>query len=178
MKEEIYHPMCNIRDAEKHFYEINKMVPIIQFDRHRAAIEPDYWQIELGGQIVALRMQIPLTYAWGMSIHKSQGLTLPCAEINLEKVFESGQAYVALSRLQSLEGLKINGKIPGASAWRVNPRVLNFYKEIDPDHQEIDQSELQFPTRKPSSGGVQGKRTGNTFTLSITPELQEYYSQK
>ncbi len=61
-------------------------------------IEPEKWTVEVNGLEVASRTQVPLKLAWAMSIHKCQGSTITKAEISLKKVFEYGQAYVALSR--------------------------------------------------------------------------------
>ena len=83
-----------------------------------------------GGRIVAQRLQLPLDLGWAMSVHKCQGMTLSRVEVNLERAFEPGMAYVALSRAQSLEGLRILGSRIAPQALRADPRVASFYAKM------------------------------------------------
>ena len=76
------------------------------------------------GNIVATVSQIPLRLAWAITIHKSQGMTLDAAEIDLTRTFEPGQGYVALSRIKSIEGLKLMGI--NDMALRVDPLILQI----------------------------------------------------
>ncbi|XP_046930914.1 ATP-dependent DNA helicase PIF1 [Lynx rufus] len=91
-------------------------------------IHADRWTVQAtGGQLLS-RQQLPLQLAWAISIHKSQGMTLDCVEISLGRVFASGQAYVALSRARSLQGLRVLDFDP--MVVRCDPRVLSFYATL------------------------------------------------
>eukprot|EP00071_Canis_lupus_P034707 XP_022268264.1 ATP-dependent DNA helicase PIF1 isoform X2 [Canis lupus familiaris] len=91
-------------------------------------IHADRWTVQAtGGQLLS-RRQLPLQLAWAISIHKSQGMSLDCVEISLGRVFASGQAYVALSRARSLEGLRVLDFDP--MVVRCDPRVLSFYATL------------------------------------------------
>lgn len=88
---------------------------------------PQEWLIEDGDKILAKIEQVPLKLAWAITIHKSQGMTLDYALIDLSRSFIEGQGYVALSRLRSLNGLKITGF--NQKALEVHPDVLK--KDIE-----------------------------------------------
>ena len=73
--------------------------------------------------------QIPLSLSWAMTIHKMQGTTLDFAEMDIgNQVFESGQTYVALSRVKTLNGLYLAGF--SAEKIKANPVVLEFYDRM------------------------------------------------
>ncbi|KAE8227482.1 hypothetical protein CF319_g67 [Tilletia indica] len=98
-----------------------------QANRHMLC-KPDSWKNEDNqGEVLAERHQVPLILAWAMSIHKAQGQTIPCCRIDLRRIFEKGQAYVALSRATSLEGLQVLGFDP--SKVMAHPRVINWSRK-------------------------------------------------
>ena len=81
----------------------------------------DYPKISIG--------YYPICYAWAMTIHKIQGTTLDCAEIDIgNNVFTYGQSYVALSRLKSLDGLYL--KQISKEKIAVHPKVKEFYSNL------------------------------------------------
>jgi ATP-dependent DNA helicase PIF1 len=90
-------------------------------------IGPHYWQSEEYPTIAV--GQYPLMLAWALTIHKIQGATLKLAEIDIgSSIFEYGQTYVALSRIQSLDGLYLSAFHP--QKIRANPLVIEFYNNL------------------------------------------------
>lgn len=84
--------------------------PIVQFlNGKEVTMQPDTWELRDGDKKRASITQIPLRLAWAITIHKSQGMTLDAALIDLRKAFVAGMGYVALSRVRSIETLYLKG---------------------------------------------------------------------
>jgi ATP-dependent DNA helicase PIF1 len=97
--------------------------PVIETsERRRITIKPASWEMVEDKKVLAAVEQIPLRLAWAITVHKSQGMSLDAAEIDLSKAFVYGQGYVALSRVRSLAGLKMLGMSP--TALRVDPKIV------------------------------------------------------
>lgn len=91
-------------------------------------VERESWRIEEDGKTRAEIIQYPLRLAWAITVHKSQGMSLDTAEVDLTASFEKGMGYVALSRVRSLEGLFLKGL--NHMALKVNEEVLEFDKKF------------------------------------------------
>lgn len=107
-------------------------LPIVRFAAQTedlVTVEREKFTVSHGGRVVATRLQIPLVLAWAITVHKSQGLTLDRVEVSLERAFEPGMAYVALSRAKSFEGLRVVGNIP-SSVLLADSKVVEFYATL------------------------------------------------
>ncbi len=100
-------------------------LPIVELS-YGTRIIADYmdWSIEENGKIKATILQVPLRLAWAITVHKSQGMTLDTAVMDLGDAFVRGQWYVALSRVRSLEWLILRGYNP--TALQIDPRVREY----------------------------------------------------
>lgn len=112
---------------------------VVDFDQDRMPIVetscgrlitalPATWTIDENNHTLAEIRQIPLRLAWAITVHKSQGMTLDAAEVDLSRSFVEGMGYVALSRVKSFSGLRLLGV--NDLALTVNKEVLNLDKDL------------------------------------------------
>jgi energy-coupling factor transporter ATP-binding protein EcfA2 len=110
-------------------FDADSGYPLVQTLAGREIIaSPETWAIEEGNRTIASVSQVPLRLAWAITVHKSQGMSLDCAEIDLSRAFEFGMGYVALSRLRTLEGLKLLGI--NAKALLVKEQAMSLDKKF------------------------------------------------
>jgi len=130
--------MCTKNNQKEHFvngtlgtvvgFDEFSGYPIIKNRNGRSIIiEPMDWVVEENGKIRAQITQVPLRLAWAITVHKSQGMSMDAAVMDLSQVFEYGQGYVALSRVRRLSGLYLLGL--NEHALKVSPDVLK--KDIE-----------------------------------------------
>ena len=141
-------------------------MPVVRLNSGREVIaEPEEWIIEdETGEVLASYEQVPLCLAWAITIHKSQGMTLEAAEIDLSRTFELGQGYVALSRLKSLAGLQLLGM--NDMSLQLDPlargadkRFLALSDEADANYAMLDEESMTQSHEKfiLKSGGTLSK---------------------
>ncbi|MCQ2050038.1 MAG: hypothetical protein MJZ22_03420, partial [Candidatus Saccharibacteria bacterium] len=104
-----------------------KDYPIVRFNNgNTVVVRPDIWERRDDNRKLASMTQIPLKLAWAITVHKSQGMTLDAAIVNLSYTFAPGMGYVALSRIKSLDSLSLAGI--SKSALLVSPEAVEMNK--------------------------------------------------
>jgi ATP-dependent DNA helicase PIF1 len=124
-------------------------LPIVKvLSGSRITAEPARWTFEEDGEVKAEVSQIPLRLAWAITVHKSQGMNLDAAEIDLSKSFVEGMGYVALSRLRKFSGLKLLGI--NEIALLINQEILELDKIFEQMSGEIVKNleEFSFTAKK------------------------------
>jgi ATP-dependent exoDNAse (exonuclease V) alpha subunit len=96
-------------------------LPLVKTKRGMVTAVEEMWEVMDGNRILAKITQVPLRLAWAITVHKSQGMSLDAAIIDLSQAFEFGQGYVAISRVRSLSGLFLEG---------FNERALELHPKV------------------------------------------------
>lgn len=127
-------------------------------------VEPMDWSVHDQGKILASITQIPLRLAWAITIHKSQGMSLDAAIMDLSQVFEYGQGYVALSRVRTLSGLHVIGY--NDRSLQVHPRVQEEDVLFKEQSDEVEHQILKM--KKDELEKIQ-----QTYIKTIAPAVKE-----
>lgn len=99
-------------------------------DGQTIRVEPADWErCDTDGKVLATMTQMPLILGWAITIHKSQGMTLDYMSCDLSNCFEYGQAYVALSRIRTLEGLSIDKPITKRDI-KADKIIIDYYRKL------------------------------------------------
>jgi ATP-dependent DNA helicase PIF1 len=111
-------------------------LPLVLLPNNRELkVERHSWKLEEDGKTRAEVAQLPLRLAWAITIHKSQGMSMDAAEIDLSRSFTPGMGYVALSRVRSMEGVYLVGI--NRTALQMHPMIYEFDAQMRIDSEAL-----------------------------------------
>lgn len=123
--------------------DFDASTPIVALTNGREVkVEPHTWKLEEDGRVRAEVSQLPLRLAWAITIHKSQGMSLDAAEIDLSRSFSPGMGYVALSRVRSIDGIYLRGVNQMALA--MHPLIFEYDRELRELSELLSESVADF----------------------------------
>lgn len=141
--------------------------PLIELQRNNRviAVEPHAWALEEDGKERARVTQLPLRLAWAITIHKSQGMSLDSAEIDLSRAFTPGMGYVALSRVRSLDGIYLKGI--NNTALAMHPEIFTFDELLKQHSRELASETLETEFQ------LEAEQSAAKSTNQLDPALLE-----
>ena len=157
-------------------FERSTDYPIVQFRNGKIiTMVPETWEMRDGEKKRASIMQIPLRLAYAITVHKSQGMTLDAARIDLRKAFSEGMGYVALSRVRSLDRLYLLGINRTALMVSEEARKIDFILKNESSKAEKRFSHLKEVAKKREAGEiVEVQSSKTTWAEKLEKMRQEY----
>jgi len=139
--------------------------PVIETrEGERIIATPAEWAVEDNGKVLASITQIPLRLAWAITVHKSQGMSMDAAIMDLSRAFEYGQGYVALSRVRTLAGIHLMGI--NQRALEVHPLVLERDGAFRARSEEAEEAFTAMPEEQLAT-------MRNNFLIAMGGKLQK-----
>lgn len=157
-------------------FEPGTEYPVVEYKNGKiVTMTPESWELRDGDKKRASISQIPLRLAWAITVHKSQGMTLDAAKIDLRKAFVPGMGYVALSRVKSLQSLYLYGINRTALAISEDALAINdvLQSKAMRDRKRFEHLEQKASTRLATPMPT-AKKTGTSWAQKIEKMRQTH----
>jgi ATP-dependent DNA helicase PIF1 len=157
-------------------FEPHTEYPVVEFKNGKVvSMVPDTWELRDGDKKRASISQIPLRLAWAITVHKSQGMTLDAARIDLRKAFVEGMGYVALSRVKNLNNLYLTGINQMALRVSEDAQTIDEILRSKAAHDAVRFAALEKKAAKRGSDPVLKKSSGGSGWADKIAKMRETY---